>query len=77
MNPFRRNRVSNPSKNSSPYNQGYIIFVVLMALTIIEYLLALPGNLTIPLLLVALVKMGIIMNFFMHIARVWNPEDGH
>lgn len=77
--------MSNPSNNSSPYRIVYIIFAVLMVLTIIEYLLATPASLglpegtqlTIPLLLIALVKMGIIMNFFMHIARVWNPEEGH
>jgi len=60
-----------------------VIFITLVVLTGIEYAVGtadaedLPvfsSNL-IPLALIALVKAGLIVNFYMHISRLWSAEE--
>ena len=62
----------------SAYRRGLITFVVLMALTIVEYFIGLVPNPSIVLLFViALVKAALIVQIFMHIARLWRSEESH
>ena len=65
------------SKNS-PYTKGFLTFVALMVLTIIEYYLGiLPNPSAVLLILIAFLKAGLIMNIFMNIGRLWRPEEHH
>ncbi len=57
--------------------RGYWVFIVLVALTVAEYVLALKmtrGNL--PYMIVMnLVDAGLILYFFMHIGHLWRKEE--
>jgi cytochrome c oxidase subunit IV len=56
--------------------RGVVVFALLAVLTAIEYLLAInhiPGAV---LWLVALLKGGLVVWYFMHLARVLRPSDG-
>lgn len=69
-----------PQPTTPIYRQGYIVFAVLMILTLIEYVLGLEqfeGQFTIFLVLIAVLKAAIIVNYFMHIARLWKGEESH
>lgn len=62
----------------SAYRRGLITFVVLMALTVVEYFIGLAPSPSIVLLFViALVKAALIVQIFMHIARLWRGEESH
>ena len=68
------------TNRTSPYRQIYIVFGVLAILTIVEYViatadLALVGGVF--LILIALAKAGLIVQFFMHIYRLWRGEESH
>ena len=68
------------TSRTSPYRQIYIVFGVLTILTIVEFIvatadLALVGGAF--LILIALAKAGLIVQFFMHIYRLWRGEESH
>jgi hypothetical protein len=62
------------SRKASAYKKGVITFVGLMVLTIIEYFFA---GITTPLFVIALLKSAVIMQYFMHIYKLWSKEDHH
>ena len=71
-------------KKSGIYNRGIITAVVLAILTIIEsfgYFRSLGVPVfepsTVVLMLIAILKAGIILNYFMHIYRLWRSEESH
>lgn len=65
------------SDKKPAYRQILLVFLVLVALTAIEFLLALNlDNAAVPLFLIALVKAGLIVQYFMHVYRLWR-EEGH
>ena len=57
--------------------RGVTIFVILAVLTVIEYFLGILENTGIYFLLwiIAVVKAGLVLWFFMHLLRVFNPEE--
>jgi caa(3)-type oxidase subunit IV len=65
------------NRKSAAYNQGIIIFVVLMALTIAEYFVSFVPSSTIPLFVIAILKAGAIMQYFMHIYKLWSKGENH
>lgn len=58
------------------YRQGIIVFIGLAVLTVLEILVAigLDGPL-VPLFVIALIKAGLIVNYFMHVYRLWREEE--
>lgn len=63
-------------KKKAEYRQNLFIFLALVLLTLIEFFVAI--NLDDPrvlLVIIALVKAGLIVQFFMHIYRLWRPEE--
>ena len=56
-------------------NQGVIIFIFLAVLTGLEYFIAIAMNVPILLGIVALVKAGLVMYYYMHIYKL-NANDG-
>jgi cytochrome c oxidase subunit 4 len=58
------------------YRQILLVFLVLAVLTAIEFTLAINlDNAAVPLFLIALVKAGLIVQYFMHVYRLWREEE--
>ena len=58
------------------YRQILIVIIVLAVLTAIEFAVALSlDNATVPLFIIAVVKAGLVVQFFMHIYRLWRGEE--
>lgn len=63
-------------KKAAAYRLGLVTFVVLMVLTIVEYVIGIQPSASIVLLfIVALVKAALIVQNFMHISRLWREES--
>jgi len=63
-------------KKKAEYRQNFFIFLVLVVLTLIEFIIAINlDKPAVPLLIIALVKAGLIVQFFMHIHRLWRQEE--
>lgn len=66
------------NRKAAAYRQGVIVFIVLAILTVIEFFVSSAFNgSAVLLLIIALLKAGIIVNFFMHIYRLWRTEEDH
>lgn len=57
--------------------RGIVVFAILAVLTVIEYILGVSQAANFLLWLVALLKGGLVLWFFMHLPRVLNPEGDH
>jgi cytochrome c oxidase subunit 4 len=58
------------------YRRGLITFLVLMVLTVIEYFVAISlASPTVLLFIIALIKAALIVQIFMHVARLWRGES--
>ena len=62
--------------NLSPLKRGVVVFVLLAILTAIEYYLGINEVPSILLWTVAIIKMLLVLQFFMNIKRVINPKKG-
>lgn len=60
---------------AAAFRQIYIVFVVLVVLTVAEFVVSATIGSTVLLLLIALAKSALIVQFFMHIYRLWREED--
>ena len=65
------------ANQSDGLKRGVIIFIALAVLTGIEYELSIAELPSILLWLVALVKAGLVLWFFMHLPRVFSSDGGH
>lgn len=57
--------------------RGVIVLIVLAVLTLIEYVIGVYLPLAWLLLLIALVKTWIVVQYFMHVSRVFSSDGGH
>jgi hypothetical protein len=57
--------------------QGVSVFVVLAVLTAIEYFLGIAQAPSFFLWIVALMKGGLVVWYFMHVFRAFREEGGH
>ncbi len=57
--------------------RGVVVFAILAALTAVEFFLARLQAAIFILVLIALAKAGLVVWYFMHIARVFRSEGGH
>ena len=67
----------NRSGKAAELRQGVIILVILAVLTVVEYLLATTTGLWPVLVVIALVKARIVVQYFMHLPRVLGQGGGH
>jgi cytochrome c oxidase subunit 4 len=60
------------------YRQGIYVFIGLAVLTALEFVIAsvLAGSVVF-LFVIALVKAGLIIQYYMHLERVWSEEEAH
>jgi heme/copper-type cytochrome/quinol oxidase subunit 4 len=56
--------------------RGVVVFAILAVLTVIEYFLGTSAVPAVFLWLIALVKAGLVLWYFMHLARVFKPYEG-
>ena len=59
---------------SAAYRQILLVFLALAVLTAVEFVVSRQFNSTVILVLIALIKSGLIVNFFMHVYRLWREE---
>jgi riboflavin transporter FmnP len=64
-------------KKSQQLRVGVLTFLALAVLTGVEYLVAISAFPVLILWLIALVKAGLVLWFFMHVARVFRSQGGH
>ena len=60
---------------STAYRRGVNVFVVLAVLTAVEYAVALSLHSTVLLFIIALLKAAAIVQYFMHVYRLWREES--
>lgn len=65
----------NSEKKAAAYRLGVITLLILAALTIVEFFVAVYLGSAVLLLIIALVKAVVVINNFMHIARLWREES--
>lgn len=65
----------------SPYFRSIAVFIFLAVATGIEYIIGTADDLplfssnVIPLVIIAVLKAGAIINYYMHISRIWSAEE--
>ncbi len=63
------------TKKDSLQRRGLIIFIILVVLTILEFLASTGmSNPNLVLTVIALAKAYLIVTYFMHIVQVWGKE---
>ena len=62
---------------SSELSRGVVVFLILAVLTAVEYIMGVNQVPYILLWLIALIKGGLVVWFFMHVFRVFGSEGGH
>jgi len=64
-------------KRAAAYRASVTVGLVLAILSIIEYLAAIYLHSTVVLFLLALFKAVAVLNYFMHVSRLWRQQEGH
>lgn len=65
-------------KKRIPYFNGIAVLVVLGILTAVEYIIGTSDSPSVAVLAVlAIVKAAVIINWYMHLGRVWDTEGDH
>ena len=62
---------------SAAYRTGVMVLIWLGLLTALEFVANLIGVSTVTMFIIALVKAGIILQFFMHISSLWVEGASH
>ena len=58
------------------FSRGLIVFLILAVLTAVEYAIAKQVDQNIPpLAVIALIKAGLIVWYFMHVVRAWRSHE--
>lgn len=68
---------SRTKRKTAIYRQGIIVAVILAILTLVEYYAAITpplGSFAI-LMILALLKAILVVNYFMHIRSLWSEDD--
>lgn len=59
------------------YRRGLFVFIGLAVLTLVEFGIAAWTGSAIFLFLIALLKVGLILQYYMHLGKVWGGEESH
>ena len=62
---------------TAAYRTGVMVLLWLGLLTAVEFVANLMGVSTVAMFMIALVKAGIILQFFMHVSNLWLEERSH
>ncbi len=59
-----------------PLGIGWLVFIGLAVLTLVEYILAITIDANVPILVVfAVAKAALIVHYFMHLVRIWREAE--
>lgn len=61
-------------KKTAAFRRGFAVLAALAVLTGLEYWISVNTGSTVFLLIVALAKAGLILDYFMHVAKLWGEE---
>jgi fatty acid desaturase len=64
-------------KRAAAYRLSATVALVLAVLTIIEYIAGVYWPSPVILMLLALFKAVAVLNYFMHVSRLWTAEEEH
>ncbi len=64
------------TKKGLALRRGAIVFVALAVLTAVEFILARMAVTSAILWILAIAKAALVINFFMHISRLSQPDEG-
>ena len=65
-------------EKSAAYRKGFLVFVALAILTALEFWVATAAGGSVAFLfIIALVKAGVIVQYYMHLESVWSEEGAH
>ena len=63
-------------RKKAEYRRNFYVFIAIGALTLVEFFFAFNlENPAVPILIIAMIKSGLIVQFFMHIYRLWRVEE--
>jgi hypothetical protein len=63
---------------AAPVRTGWLVFLILMILAIVEYIIFLVLGSNFPLMVVInLADAALIIYFYMHVTRLWRREEKH
>jgi cytochrome c oxidase subunit 4 len=62
------------ARRSAAYRLGLFVLIGLAVLTAIEFFVAVTLHSVVLLFIIALIKAGLILQYFMHVTRVWSEE---
>ena len=68
--------MSHTQDKSSALGQGVVIFIYLALLTLLEYFVAVTFNAVSILVVVALIKLALVMYYYMHIYKLGESSEG-
>jgi hypothetical protein len=71
------NETTLEEKRATAYELGGTVLLGLAVLTGAEYAFGVRGVSLVALFIVALIKGGMILNYFMHVSRLWAEEEAH
>lgn len=63
------------SSQKGAQRMGINIFIVLMVLTVLEFIFSVYINSIVALLIIMIIKAALIVYYFMHVYRVWREES--
>jgi hypothetical protein len=64
------------AKRQAAYRLGGLVLLGLAVLTIVEFAIGIAWASAVILLIIGLFKAGLILNYYMHLPRLWS-EEGH
>lgn len=64
-------------KQAAAFRASVTVALVLAILTVVEYFAALYFQSAVVLFLLAIFKAVAVLNYFMHVSRLWRQEEGH
>ncbi len=73
----RDESLSNKARLSGAYRTGVMVLIWLSVLTIVEFLASSIGVSNIAMILIALMKAVVILQFFMHVSSIWLEGENH
>jgi hypothetical protein len=64
-------------QKEAAFDLGGTVLLGLAVLTAAEFAFGVRGLSLVALFIIALIKGGMILNYFMHVVRLWGEEEGH